>query len=200
LPANLCDVKRPFQPAVDCCSDVFGRESLFAAQSAFPNLKDTPAVGCKRKSHCCVPDLGSPNLVAPKLGPFCRPMKEVTVVTVPKATMHKDDGTLVAKNDVRFADDVRGVCLKGYTQLRESSRDQHFHLCVLGTSRPRHRRSQSNVLSDGHWLELFSNALGHCGHQWHDHGVAKLLVGPCVRGNDLEGLGEPHQAGTFTRC
>lgn len=71
------------------------------------------------------------NLLPPEFGVGLRPLKELTFVLVPKATVHKDDSLVLVEYQIRAPWQTPLMKPIAESQSKQSLSDQSLGLCVL---------------------------------------------------------------------
>jgi hypothetical protein len=101
-------------------------EAKSAFQGTFPYLGDAPALAFQRPDYSLVALPVLLNFISPKFHARGRPFEEVTVVTVPEATLSKQHGMKAWKREIRFAGEIGPMELKTESAPVEAAPQNDF--------------------------------------------------------------------------
>lgn len=118
-------------------------EAESAFQGAFPYLSNTPASVFQLLDHSLVALLILLNFISPEFHSRGGPFEQVTIVTVPEATLSEQDGPKARKRQIWFAGEISPVQLEAKPALVKATPQYYFWARIPSADTSHHPAANS---------------------------------------------------------
>jgi hypothetical protein len=142
---NLAKICTRSQPLFNERADRFQRASPGSLESTFPDHKSAPALPPERTHVIGIPDNIRLQFFAPSLAVCRGPFKKLTLVTMPKTSVHKNDGLVLWQYDIWPAGKFPRVQPEPEPAPMQLTSDRELGRSVLATDSCHHPGSRRSV-------------------------------------------------------